>query len=127
MLILPIKKQWYDMILSGEKKEEYREIKDYYTTRFMNMLGETHYKDPDEKWRRAMMDDFIGECRVNWYGDEPFKVMFRNGYSKMSPFIIAECILTVGTGKQEWGATPDTEYYVLNIQSLETAAPENMI
>ena len=27
MLILPIKKKWFDMILSGEKKEEYREIK----------------------------------------------------------------------------------------------------
>ena len=29
MLTLPIQKQWYDMILSGEKKEEYREIKPY--------------------------------------------------------------------------------------------------
>ena len=27
MLILPIKKKWFDMILSGEKREEYREIK----------------------------------------------------------------------------------------------------
>ena len=30
MLILPIKKKWFDMIASGEKKEEYREIKPYY-------------------------------------------------------------------------------------------------
>lgn len=29
MLILPIKRKWFDMILSGEKKEEYREIKPY--------------------------------------------------------------------------------------------------
>ena len=29
MLILPIKKKWFDMIVSGEKKEEYREIKHY--------------------------------------------------------------------------------------------------
>lgn len=27
MLILPIKKKFFDMIKSGEKKEEYREIK----------------------------------------------------------------------------------------------------
>ena len=27
MLTLSIKKKWFDMILSGEKKEEYREIK----------------------------------------------------------------------------------------------------
>ena len=25
MLTLPIKKKWFDMIVSGEKKEEYRE------------------------------------------------------------------------------------------------------
>jgi hypothetical protein len=30
MLTLPIQKKWYDMILSGEKKEEYREIKQYF-------------------------------------------------------------------------------------------------
>ena len=39
MLILPIKKKWFDMIASGEKKEEYREIKPYYDSRFMNAFG----------------------------------------------------------------------------------------
>ena len=34
MLTLPIKKKWFDMILSGEKKEEYREIKPYWFIRF---------------------------------------------------------------------------------------------
>ena len=36
MLILPIKKKWFDMILSGEKKEEYREIKPYYDSRLID-------------------------------------------------------------------------------------------
>ena len=36
MLILPIKRKWFDMIKSGEKKEEYREIKPYWTKRFEN-------------------------------------------------------------------------------------------
>lgn len=31
MLILPIKSKWFNMILSGDKQEEYREIKPYYT------------------------------------------------------------------------------------------------
>lgn len=35
MLILPIKKKWFDMILSGEKKEEYREIKPYWHYRLI--------------------------------------------------------------------------------------------
>ena len=37
-MILPIKKKWFDMIKSGEKKEEYREIKPYYATRFQNVF-----------------------------------------------------------------------------------------
>lgn len=38
MLILPIKKKWFEMIASGEKKEEYREVKPYYTSRFSNLF-----------------------------------------------------------------------------------------
>lgn len=42
ILTLPIKKKWFDLIASGEKKEEYREIKPYYTTRFDKPL--THIR-----------------------------------------------------------------------------------
>lgn len=31
---LPLKSEWYEMIERGEKKEEYREIKPYWTKRF---------------------------------------------------------------------------------------------
>lgn len=39
MLILPIKRKWFDMILPGEKKEEYRDIKPYYDTRLLDASG----------------------------------------------------------------------------------------
>lgn len=39
MLTLPIKKVWFDMIATGEKLEEYRDISDYYNSRFKS--GET--------------------------------------------------------------------------------------
>lgn len=91
MLILPIKKKWYDMILSGEKKEEYREIKPYYETRFRNVWGYPAY------W---------GERHL---------VCFRNGYSKNSPNFVAECTLSLGYGKPEWGAFPGQKYYILHI------------
>ena len=35
ILHLTLKKKWFDMILSGEKKEEYREIKPYWDKRFI--------------------------------------------------------------------------------------------
>lgn len=34
-LKLTLKKKWFDMIASGEKKEEYREIKPYWIKRFI--------------------------------------------------------------------------------------------
>ncbi len=53
MLTLQIKKKWFDMILSGEKKEEYREIKPYYITRFRKLFRYEYYfnegKDLNEK------------------------------------------------------------------------------
>ena len=51
MLTLPIKKKWFDMIVSGEKKEEYREIKPYYDSRFMNAFGFLHGRRTDGIWR----------------------------------------------------------------------------
>ena len=41
MLTLPIKKKWFDMIKSGEKKEEYRERKEYYSKIFFLGVWQT--------------------------------------------------------------------------------------
>lgn len=35
ILHLTLKKKWFDMILSGEKKEEYRDIKPYWRKRLL--------------------------------------------------------------------------------------------
>lgn len=106
MLILPIKKQWYDMILAGKKTEEYREIKPYYTKRFLSshLLKETLDKDDEE---------------INMVPDRPVMIRFRNGYSENSPSFRAICSLSIGTGKIEWGAEPLKHYYVLHILSIE--------
>lgn len=98
MLTLPIKREWFYLILSGEKKEEYREIKPFYTSRFLNTWGYPAY------W---------GEKR---------KVKFRNGYSSGSPSFTAECTLSTGCGKEEWGAKPGVNYYVLRIIQIEEVA-----
>lgn len=44
--------------------------------------------------------------------------MFRNGYSKNSPSI--KCLVEIkkGQGKEEWGAEPGKEYYILEILDL---------
>ena len=108
MLTLPIKKKWFDMILSGEKKEEYREIKPYYETRFMNLFGIIMR---DGEYLKCS-DIGLSECEKN----DIQTIRFRNGYSKNSPSFIAECTLSVGTGKEEWGAEKGKKYFVLTVK-----------
>ena len=43
MLILPIKKKWFNMILSGEKTEEYREIMAKWADYFYSLDGIVAY------------------------------------------------------------------------------------
>lgn len=98
MLTLPIKKKWFDMIKSGEKKEEYREIKPYYESRFFN-------SKIDEN------GEYIFQ-RNMW-------VIFRNGYSKNSPSVKCYVIIVKDYGNPEWGAEKDKLYYVLKILCVE--------
>lgn len=42
VLPIPLKKKWFDMIASGEKREEYREIKHHWICRFEKPI--THIK-----------------------------------------------------------------------------------
>lgn len=95
MLTLPIKKKWFDMIKSGEKKEGYREIKPYY----------------DKRLERK-----VNFCKATNNG---YYILLRNGYSKNSPTLKVSCIVTKGYGKPEWGAELGKEYYVLKILNVE--------
>lgn len=105
MLILPIKKKWFDMVRSGEKLDEYREHKEYWGKRFAKIFG---FNSMEELDRHIKGIESIGR-------HFSFEVMYRNGYSGNSPSFVARVKLTIGTGKEEWGAEPGKEYYVLRI------------
>jgi len=91
ILHLTLKKKWFDMILSGEKKEEYREIKPYWTKRLMCVSPSyTHIK-------------------------------FINGYGRDRPsFVIEKRSIFVGYGRKSWGAPEGTEVYVLRLGNVLT-------
>ena len=101
MLTLPIKKKWFDMIKSGEKKEDYREIKQYYNSRF-------NFKDEIDEY-----GNIERTVQSNMF------VILRNGYSSNSPQIKCYVKIEKGYGKPEWGAEPSKMYYVLKILSVE--------
>lgn len=97
MLILPIKKKWFDMIACGVKQEEYREIKPYLTKR----LG------------------FISEVKNEKVLQVNRNIFLKNGYLKTSPTLKCYVQITKGYGKPEWGAKPQKLYYVLKILNVE--------
>lgn len=107
MLTLPVKKKWFDMILSGEKKEEYREIKPYYISRFKNMFNTAEHV-PGSSFLEKLENG-------NRY---QLSVCFRNGYRKDSPSFIAMCTLSAGTGRKEWGAEEGKRYFVLSVHEI---------
>lgn len=100
MLILPIKKKWFDMIIAREKLEEYREISPYYKTRFKKIFDMYPYSYIPTGWDKQ-------------------QVMLRNGYSKKSPSCVIIVTLNIKTGKPEWGAEEGKDYYVLTIHDVK--------
>lgn len=94
ILHLTLKKRWFDLILSGEKKEEYREIKEYWAKRLSH----------DQELNNLKSFDFIE---------------FTNGYSKMARKMVVEFKgMEMGKGKAEWGATKDEFYFVIKLGEI---------
>ena len=87
MLVLPIKKKWFDMIKSGEKKEEYKEIKKYYQERLIKYFG-GHFYEEHKAW--------------TWQPHIEKPVIFRNGYRHDSPKIKCWCTLDMREGEPTW-------------------------
>lgn len=95
VLHLILKKKWFDMIASGEKKQEYREIKDYWSKRLNS-------KHPYS------------------FGCQNFDVVrFRNGYAKDAPkvtFVFNGS--RIDYGNKDWGAEPGKKYFVIELGAI---------
>lgn len=79
-LTLPLKKQWFDLIKAGIKKEEYRETSAYWTSRLLKdcLVLTLGYPKADDTERRLEFKNpkiRIGTGRPEW-GAEPGKLYF---------------------------------------------------
>lgn len=89
VLHLPMKWKWYDMIFSGDKKEEYRRCCEYWTKRIFD-------KDGNQKVRL---------------------VMFHRGYdgAKGDWMVFEVKSIDVGYGIAQWGATVGELCWVIKL------------
>jgi hypothetical protein len=113
-LHLNLKRKWFDMILSGEKKEEYREIKDSMVSKFINWqkTGATRGYFTEMIKLYGFGAFFYPERDVKKYDT----IIFSNGYKKDRPqFEIELKSIKIGYGNPEWGAEKDKLYFVLEL------------
>ena len=113
-LHLNLKRKWFDMILNGEKTEEYREIKYYWTSRFVAFLWTSNMGMKSNSDR--LLD---GDYTKASFLDDFDTITFSNGYAKNRPqFEIEFDCLDISTGKEEWGAVPNQKYFVLKLGKI---------
>lgn len=112
-LKLTLKKKWFDMILSGEKKEEYREVKPYFNSR-LSLIPNSYFKG----WANESIADYYTKDDDNFIYDYD-AIEFTNGYNSKSPKMIIELkYIAVSKGKEEWGAEKDVLYFVLKLGNI---------
>lgn len=108
ILDLPLKKEWYNMIESGIKDEEYRMIKPYWCNRLAVCYSHIC-------WLRKGGDcAFVNEiCNINKL--HYTHVRFRYGYTKRTMLREIESI-TIGYGNPEWGAPTDRQVFIIKFK-----------
>lgn len=99
VLPLVLEKKWFKKIVSGEKTEEYREIKPYWASRLVNQKAESG---------EVLFDEFGGYCRV--LGEPEYKpfthVLFYAGYAKDRQ-VVEKKIESISIGNPQKGMCPD--------------------
>ena len=99
VLHIILEKKWFEKIVSGEKTEEYREIKPYWASRLVNQKAESG---------EVLFDEFGGYCRV--IGEPEYKpfthVLFYAGYAKDRQ-VVEKKIESISIGKPQKGMCPE--------------------
>lgn len=112
-LFLVLKRKWYEMIDSGIKLEEYREITAYWIKR----LCFTRIDNPFVYCvKEKCCCECFAEAGEDWCAFPFDTVTFQLGYAKNAPRMTFEVeSIYVGTGKPEWGADPGKECFIIKL------------
>lgn len=119
-LTLTVSKEWFGKILSGEKTEEYREIKPYWVVRlFQNNsnIVDVQYLASGLAGRTDLLKGYIDAQRIIL---KPYShILFINGYGKNRPRVEKE-IVSITIGKPKKGLCPDKwvdkEFFIIKFK-----------
>ena len=117
-LHLNVKKKWFDMIASGKKKEEYREIKPYWCNRLL--WHEFH----EETGCLVSLEDALYYDSEQIYSTGVFRtdfdtVTFKNGYQKVARTMVVELKhITYGNAKPEWSDNWQGKVFIIKLGDI---------
>lgn len=120
ILKLTINKEWFSRILSGDKTEEYREIKPYWIARLLQNnrnIVDVRNLASALAGRTDLLKKYIDEQRI--VSKQYTHVLFKNGYYDDSPKVEKE-IESITIGKPKKGLCPDkwldTEFFIIKFK-----------
>lgn len=120
ILTLTVSKQWFDGIVSGEKTEEYREIKPYWVARLLQNnrnIVDVRNLASALAGRTDLLKKYIDAQRI--VSKQYTHVLFINGYRKDSPKVEKE-IESITIGKPKKGLCPgkwlDHEFFIIKFK-----------
>ena len=118
ILHLTLKKKWFDMIASGEKKAEYREVKMYWASRLLSGFSKRHLSLSIHHLKCSYRTN-SGETVLDAIKKDFDFVLFKNGYSKNSPYVLVEYLgVSIDIGYVNWGAENGKEYFVIKLGKI---------
>lgn len=107
VLYLSLKKEWFEMIKSGDKKEEYREINPYWKKRITDI--ESHKFELNTLVMTGQPIPMKQYTHVHFTLGYPKK----DDIERNMTFEIKG--IEIGEGKQEWGAEVGRNYFVIKL------------
>lgn len=120
-LHLNLTKKWFDMILGGIKKEEYRTLSYFWATRFFDLSKSKNCKND-------IKDDFEEtpvSAAVDLTRQDIFKtfssVTFSNGMKpidKLRRFEIEFLDMRISYGNKDWGAKENELYFCIKLGKI---------
>lgn len=120
ILTLTVSKQWFDGIVSGEKTEEYREIKPYWVARLLQNnrnIVDVRNLASALAGRTDLLKKYIDAQRI--VPKQYTHVLFKNGYYDDSPKVEKK-IESITIGKPKEGLCPgkwlDHEFFIIKFK-----------
>ncbi len=126
---LTLKKQWFGMIASGEKREVYHEIKPYWIKRLLEATFPPDSMESDGFDEEGFWHDVMNMKDTSWDSYSEMMAYFKHRISNFDvvkftngngnddkPSVTVELdSIVFGEGKKEWGAVVGETYFCLQL------------